>query len=506
MKGARIFLALLLAAAAGIAQQTTPPAPAPPRPLHLPEPVERTLANGLRVIVVARHDVPLASAKLMIKSGAEADPADLAGLAEITAGLLSQGTKTRSAEEIARGVEALGASIENDADFDQSWVNISVMSPNLAKAMDFVADTVRNPAFKQDEIERLRQQSVDALRVALQQPQSLARFAAARVVFGEAPYGHNPGGTLESLARIQRDAIVQFHDRYYRPDNAVLVVAGDVKPDDVFGIAEKLLGDWKSGAAAVPAAEMPREMRGAPQETPRVVVIDMPNAGQAAVVATRKGLRRNDPLYFAAIVANSVLGGGYSSRLNEEIRVKRGLSYGAGSAFYLRRDVGPFQAMVQTKNESAAEVAGLILDEMNRLGSSDVPENELVPRKAVLIGNFARMLETSGGVVDRVSYLALHGLSLDEINRYVAGVQAITPDQIRRFATQYLGATGTSVVIAGDAKKFLDALKKRFPNAEVIPVAQLDLNFAQLRKATSALAPRPLAPRSAERAVARAAP
>src|SRR5438874_1497149 len=326
----RAMIALLFVAVVARAQQVTPPPPAPPRQPQIPQPVEKTLANGLRVIVVGKHDVPLVSARLMMKTGAERDPAELAGVAQMTASLLTKGTKTRSAEEIARGVEALGATIESDAAFDESWVNVTVMAPNLGKAMEYVADVGVNPSFKNDEVERLRQQLIDALRVSLQQPAALARFVAARVVFAETPYGHNVGGTVESLGRIQRDAIVKFHDQYYRPGNSVLVVAGDVKAEEIFTLAEKLFGSWSSGAPVSSPASA-AEGGGAPQN--RVVVIDMPDAGQAAVVVTRKGLRRNDPLYFQAIVANSVLGGGYSARLNEEIRVKRGLSYGASSQF-----------------------------------------------------------------------------------------------------------------------------------------------------------------------------
>ncbi|HSP16463.1 MAG TPA: pitrilysin family protein [Thermoanaerobaculia bacterium] len=476
----RIGAALLFVAFAAVGQQvTTPPAPSAPRQPHIPQPVEKTLANGLRMIVVTKHDVPLVSARLMVRTGSEADAPDLAGVAELTASLLTKGTKSRPAEEIARGVEALGATIESDAAFDESWVKVSVMSPNLAKAMDFVADVVRNPSFKGDEIERLRQQDLDALRVALQDPLQLAQFIAPRVVFGEAPYGHNVGGTPESLAKIQRDAIVAFHHRYYRPDNSVLVVAGDVRPEDVFATGEKFLGTWSSMEQRLQPVPSPAEA-GAPSP-PRVVVIDMPDAGQAAVVVTRKGLRRADPRYFAAIVANSVLGGGYSSRLNEEVRVKRGLSYGAGSGFDLRRDVGPFTASTQTKNPSAAEVAGIIVDEMNRMATGELPDTELTPRKATLIGNFGRSLETSGGLADRISFLALHGLPLDEINRYIAGVQAITPEQVRQFAGANLNASVASVVIVGDAKQFLDALKKRFENVEVIPAAQVDLNVPTLK-------------------------
>src|SRR2546428_5340721 len=156
------------------AKRAPPPPPPPPRQPQIPQPVEKTLADGLRVIVVGKHDVPLVSARLMMKTGAERDPAELAGVAQMTASLLTKGTKTRSAEEIARGVEALGATIESDAAFDESWVNVTVMSPNLGKAMDFVADVTRYPAFKSDEIERLRQQAIDALRVSMQQPLSLA--------------------------------------------------------------------------------------------------------------------------------------------------------------------------------------------------------------------------------------------------------------------------------------------------------------------------------------------
>src|SRR5205823_3357814 len=158
----------------------------------------------------------------------------------------------------------------------------------------------------------------------------------------------------------------------------------------------------------------------------RVVVIDMPEAGQAAVLVARPGLRRLDPAYSISQVTNSILGGGYSSRLNEEIRIKRGLSYGAGSSFDLRRDVGPFTATAQTKNESAGEVAGLIVDEMNKLGTTAVADDELGPRKAVLIGGFGRGLEPNAGIVGRIGTLALYGLSLDEINRYISGVQNVT--------------------------------------------------------------------------------
>lgn len=474
----RITAALLLISSISFAQQIAPPPPAPPREAHLPQPVEKTLANGLRVIVIPKHDVPLVSASLLIKSGSEKDPADLAGLAQMTASLLTQGTKARSAEEIARGVEALGASLSAQAGWDNSSVDVSVMAPNFDKAMKYVGDVVRNPAFKADEIERLRQQTLDSVQVALRDPASLARFVAARAVFGELPYGHAASGTLESIVRIKREQIAGFHSRYYRPENAVLVIAGDVKPESVFATAANELGSWKRTGGVAGQVEKPESSAIAP----RVVVVDMPDAGQAAVYVARKGLPRVDPLFYRAIVTNSVLGGGYSARLNQEIRIKRGLSYGASSSFDLRRDAGPFVAGTQTKNESAAEVAGLIVDELKLLATADLPEPELTPRKAVLIGNFGRSLETSAGIVGRIGALANYGLSIDEINRYISGVQSVTAASVREFAAANLAGESASVVIVGDAKKFLEALKQRFANVEVIPIDQLDLNVAGLRK------------------------
>lgn len=460
-----IALALLLALPATAQQiETTPPPPAPPRQVHIPQPVEKTLKNGLRVIVVEKKGVPLVAARLLIRSGAEADPADLPGLADMTATLLTKGTKTKNAEEIARGVEALGATLDSGAGWDSSFVAVSVMSSKLSKAMGYMADVVRNPTFKQDELERERQQLIDATRVALGQPRSLARIVAANVVFGATPYGH-AGATLASAAKMKRTDVAAFHRAHYAPNNAVLVMAGDIKPETAFALGQERFGAWKAEkTAAAPghaAGELPK---------PRVVVVDMPNAGQAAVIVSRPGLRRSDAQYAVAQVTNAVLGGGYSSRLNEEIRIKRGLTYGAGSGFDFRRDVGPFTATVMTKNESAAEVAGLIVGEMTKMAGERVPGEELTPRKATLIGNYSRALETNAGLARRIGELAVYGIDLGEINRYIASVESVDAAKVEQFAKERLGGP-SSIIIVGDAKKFGDAVKKEFPDAVVVPAS-----------------------------------
>jgi len=210
-------------------------------------------------------------------------------------------------------------------------------------------------------------------------------------------------------------------------------------------------------------------------------VIDKPDAGQAAVVVARTAIERNNPDYFRGLVTNSVLSG-CSGRLNQEIRIKRGLSYGARSTLDVRRFTGPFSASAQTKNQSAAEVAALLMNEVKRLETAPVPDVELEPRKAVVVGNFGRNLETAEGLVQQIGSLALYGISLDEINRYISNVQAITAADVQRFSSNRLGAEGTSIVIVGNAKEFLPELTKLYPNVKVIPVAELDLNSALLRR------------------------
>lgn len=460
--------------------QETPPPPATPRSVNVPKPAERTLANGLRVIVIENHATPLVGAQLMVKNGGEVDPAELSGLADMTAELLTKGTKARTAPQIAQEIEALGGVLGSGAGWDASRATVNVIASKTEPAMSILADVVRNPVFKEEEIERLRQQYLDNLSVGMNSPGTLASWVASRVVFGGTPYGHPVSGTPESIPRIKREDITTLHSTYYRPDNAVLVIGGDIKSDDAFKLAERLFGDWAKPSAALPASQS--KAAAAAQAKQRVVVVDMPGAGQAAVVFARRGIARTDPEFYTGLVANSVLSG-YSGRLNQEIRIKRGLSYGARSSLDTRRDVGPFVASAQTKNQSGAEVASLLMGELSRLSSEAVSETELMPRKAVVIGGFGRSLETTEGLVGQVASLALYGLSLDEINRYIASVQAVTPAQIQKFAGSRLGSADAHIIIVGDAKEFIEPLRKQFPGVEVIKREDLDFNTGTLRKA-----------------------
>lgn len=480
---ALLVLCLSFRAGAGVQAQTpqaTPPPPAPPRSLQIPTPTEKTLANGLRVIVIERANVPLVSAQLLIKNGAEVDPARLSGLAHLTASLLSRGTRSRTATQIAEAIEALGGSQSSEATWDASTASVGVMSSKIDPAMEILADVVRHPTFRNDEIERLQQQYIDYLNVQLGEPGAIASFVASRVLFGDAPYGHPLGGTPDSLRRIKRSDVVRLHAEFYRPDNAILVVGGDISASDAFNLAQKHFGDWPQ-----PAQPMPDNTRRLSPAQPggkrRILVIDKPDAGQAAVVVTRAGIKRRDQDYFRGLVANSILDG-YSGRLNQEIRIKRGLSYGAGSSLEMLREAGSFVASAQTKNETGAQVADLLLREVDRLATVPVSEAELIPRKAVVIGNFARELEQVNGLVDELSFLALLGIPLDDTDHFVTNVQAVAAGDVQKFAASRLNASDASIVVVGNAREFLRALRKQFKVVEVIPVKDLDLNSARLRK------------------------
>ncbi len=477
MMAAAVYLTTLQSANA-IGGVDTPPAPSAPRDAKFAAPKETRLKNGLCVIVAERPRLPLLAAQVVVRNGAEVDPEGLAGTASMTGSLLTKGTETMSAPEIARAIESLGGEIDSGSSWDSSAAGVTVMSTKADEALKILADVVRHPAFKQEEIDRLRNQRLDGLRVALQQPGSLTRYVAGRVVFGAGAYGHAASGTLETLPAIGRDDIVKFYQEFYAPQNAAFILSGDITLEQGKAFAEKLFGDWKNNAAPPDEPKNP----GGKDWQPENVVIDMPDAGQAAVVRVKPAIKRADPDYYAALVANAALGNGFVSRLNREIRIKRGLSYGAGSSVDPRREVGSFSTSAQTKNESAAEVASLMEAELKRLVSEPVQGDELKSRQAVLTGRYARSLETNQGFAAQIASLASYDLPLATLDKYIPAINAVTSADVTEFARKYL-ATPTSLIIAGQAKAFLDPLKKDYPDVKVIAQKDLDLNRADLTKA-----------------------
>jgi zinc protease len=455
------------------------PAPGPAPKVSVPVAREKTLPNGLRVIVVERNVTPLVSAALYLRTGAELDPPRLAGLAELTAGLLDKGTTTRTAPQIAEAADALGGSLANGAGYDYTQVSITVTTPKLGAAMELLADVVRHPTFAQAELDRERKQTLDDLRVSLSQPGSVAAIVGARAVYGTGTYGHSADGTPASLPRITRADVVRLHATCFRPDNAIMVFAGDVDLERAAQLAMSVFGDWKAPATPLPVPPKAQ----AKSTLASTIVVDLPGTGQAAVLAVHRGIARDADDYNAGIVTHAVLGGSYSARLNEEIRIKRGLSYGARSSLDVRRRGGSFGGSAQTKNPSAVEVVGLLLDEFQRLAGAPPAADELSARKATLSGNFAFTLETTRGLLGQVAGLAVYGVPLDELGRYLDNVQAVSAEQVRDFAKAHLGADGLVVVVAGDAKQFADALAAKRPRLERLEAAKLDLDSPTLKPA-----------------------
>jgi len=456
------------------ATRAKPPAPGPAVAAKLPVPAERTLANGLRVIVAPKRDLPLISAEFLVMSGSSSDPAGRGGIAALAADVVTKGTKTRSATDIAREIESLGASLSASAAADASSLSVETRADRVNEAFAIAADVARNPVYAGEEVARQRQQTLDALSVNLRQPGTVARYALTRALFGAAPYGSL--ATPVSVTAIKREEIAAFHTAHWRPDNAVLVISGDVSADDGFKLAERFFGDWAKPAA--PLAGEPDAAQFAP--TRRMILIDLPKSGQAAVAYGLRGPARTDADYFPALVTNSILGGGYSARLNQEIRIKRGLSYGASSSFPERQAPAPIVAAAQTKNETAVQVVDLMESELRRLGSGPTAA-ELAARQANLIGSFGREVETTSGIAGELTQLAAFDIPLAKMQSYVADVSAVTADQVKALAARVYDPKKANVVIVGDGAVFHPALKKKRPNLERIPIDKLNLDSATLQ-------------------------
>ena len=442
----------------------------------LPSPDQMTLPNGLKVVVARSSDLPLVAARLTVRAGASSDAADKSGTANMMSDVITEGTATRSAQQIASESEALGTEVDASSAMESSSLNLSVVKSNLTPALGILADVAEHPAFAQEEIDRVRTQSLDGLKLAYQQPRSLAGYVTAPVIYAGTAMGHVAAGTPDSLTRITRDDLVKFHAGAWRPDNAILVLTGDITPAEGFAMAKAAFGDWKA-----PAGKPLTAPKVKPKAPPRDVIVDLPGTGQAAVTISKTAIARKDPDYYIGLVTNGVLGGGYSARLNEEIRIKRGLSYGAGSSLSTRTTTGGFTAQAQTKNESAAQVVGLMKDEMTKLGTTPVGPDELTARKSGLVGDYGRTLGTADGLAGILSDLSFYGIKLREIKHYTSRVNAVTAQEVEDFAQEEFDPAEASIIVVGDAKVMGDALTTALPKAETIPATGLDLDSPTLK-------------------------
>jgi zinc protease len=333
---------------------------------------------------------------------------------------------------------------------------------------------LQHPAFAAAEVERVRSKTISDLGLTYSNPSALARLVANRVAYGASPYGHPLAGTAQTLPTLTREKIAAFHARWYRPDNAVLVIGGDIAPDDAFELAAAVFGDWSVPAVALPS----REHAPAPAPAARIIAFDKPDAGRTAIVAGRTAIARNSPEYYAGTVATAVLSG-YSGRLNQEIRVRRGLSYGAGAQLVTRREPGLFLASTLVDHTKVGEAVGVVFDTLRGLAQTPVDAVELAPRKETVTGAFHRGIETLDGIAGTLGELALHDVPLADLDGFVARIGAVVPADVQRFAGEYIAAD-PFVVLVGNAKSFRAAIARAYPDAAFIPYDRLDLNLPDL--------------------------
>jgi zinc protease len=498
------FLVLTFTFSSVFAQNELPPEPGSPRAITIPKITETKLANGLKIIVVERKNVPLVSVNLMLYAGASGEAKELAGLTDMTASLLTKGTKTRTATQIAEQTEFLGSGLGSGANWNTTNIGFQSTSDKVNAMMAIMADVVLNPTFPQSEIDLYKSQLLDSLTQRMTQPGSLASFVATRYTFGE----HSVIGTPETIISINRDFLLEKYSNSYMPFTSEIIFTGDISSKNATVIAEKYFNIWKNpvrGSGNGPGSGMGTgraysiaEYRQAIIEKPtfnKLLVVDLPNSGQASVVYAKDmgndrfgsvfktNATRINENYFPASVANSLLGGGYSSRMNQEIRIKRGLSYGAGSSIAWRFGGGNFSTRCQTKTVSAAEVAELTIKEIDRLINESATEAELTPRKNVVTGDFGRSFETNDGISGQIQDLLTFGLDFNKLDSFAADTSKVTAEQVKDFALFNL--KGGDIIIVGDYRDFKDDLAKRFPNQkiDVIKATELDLNSDSLRKA-----------------------
>ncbi|HEU6453561.1 MAG TPA: pitrilysin family protein [Gemmatimonadaceae bacterium] len=432
---------------------TKPPELAPPPTLDLPPIVTRKLGNGLSLMIVEQHELPVADFIMLVHTGGEADPSRLGGLASLTADMLDEGTRTRNALQIADQIAFLGADLSTSSGWDRSVVSLHTTTAQMDSALALFADVVLKPAFPEADLARVRKERLTSLLQLEDYGPAIADRVFDRVVFGDRnPYGHPISGTRESVTGIARSDLSSFYSKYYRANNATLIVVGDVKPDDVERRAQSLFGSWERGEIPATQYGPARPSRGR-----TIYLVDKPGAAQSSFRIGGVGVARSTPDYFAIEVMNTILGGSFTSRLNQNLRETHGYTYGAFSSFAMRRQPGPFTAeaeIVAAKTDSAllqfmAELRGI---------RDSVPDSELTKTKQLLQLQLPGDFETTRSIASRLVPVAIYDLPLDFYNQYVGRIGAVTQSDVQRVAREEIKPDSFDIVIVGDGKVVEPAL------------------------------------------------
>jgi zinc protease len=440
--------------------RTKPPAPGVPKDVSFPDYFEAALSNGMKVIVYERNDLPMVTVSLVARGGAFHDGASY-GLASMMTELLTKGTPTRNAVQIVEDIESLGGSIGANAGWDSMNAGVTILSRNLEKAMDVLAEVARMPSFPAEELERAREQRLAHILQRKASPNALASIQFQRAVYGAHPYAHPLEGTEESIRALTGDLFAEHHRRLFSPNNTFLLAVGDIAPRAMMDMAERLFGDWQPVASAWPAIAAPHD------DAQRMVhVVDRPNAVQSAIIVGHIGIERKSPDYITATLMNTLFGGYFGSRLNLNLREAKGYTYGAHSRFDARMHAGPFSAGADVRNEVTDAAIEEIIGEIDRIRSTPVGDEELANVKSFVTGNFPIQIETPLQVAQRIISLELFGLEKTYYNTYNSRVMAVTAADIQAAAQSYMHTDRLKIVAAGRGALLRDTLA-RFGAVEV---------------------------------------
>lgn len=452
MKRALILVGVLAASITLAAQQPDrklPPPIGPAPSLKLPAIQKHKLSNGLAVWIVEHHEVPLAQVNLIVRSGSAADPIGKYGVGSLTAAMLDEGAGTRSALDLADAIEFLGANLSTTSSFDFSAVRMSVPVSRLAEALPLMSDVALRPAFPVDELERMRKERLTALLQARDNVAALIQLAFPRIVYGPTHrYGTSANGLPATIESLTVEDLKAFYRAHFRPDNATLLVVGDVTPAAALPMLEKAFGGWKSEGMAALVAEVPT----APQLSKRqVYLVDKPEAAQSQIRIGWVGVPRSTPDYAVLQVLNTVLGGSFTSRLNQNLREKNGYAYGASSGFDMRLSAGPFLATAGVQTDKTADALREFFVELDGI-LSPVPADELDKAKNYVALGFPGEFETTGDMARKLEELVVYNLPDTTFGNFVSSVTAVTAADVQRAAARYIQPEKMAVVVVGDRK------------------------------------------------------
>lgn len=439
---------------AQVPDRSAPPQLGPPPTLTLPPITERRLENGLRVIYMSKRDVPLVQINLVVKVGASMDPDSRPGLASMTAAMLDEGAGGRSALELSEEIDYLGASIGVQGGRHSTTIALHTPVSKLGAALGLLADIVLRPNFDGEELDRQRRQRLTALTQWRDEPRAIAQVIYDRTLFGEQhPYGRQTIGTAASLEAISPDGLRRFHATYFVPNNAAVVVVGDITLEDAMTQLEGAFGQWRPGE--VPTHRFPA----VPQVNDRgVILVHKPGAAQSEIRIGRIGVARDTEDYYAIQVMNTILGGSFASRINQNLREDKGYTYGARSSFAFRLLPGPFTASsaVQTAVTDSA-----LTEFMKELGAilEDVTDDEMVRARNYLALRFPSGFQAVSRIAGGLEQLFEYDLPGDFFNTYVPNILAITKDDVLRVAREYIDPERVAVIVVGDKEVIEDAVR-----------------------------------------------